>query len=216
MLLDSGLNGVSVVPGPRGWGLWWTDDLDRKAMEPQLFFDRLGWYAKQRAELSAAASGLTELLVAGERFEWVPWREGVSSRVLEGSTSFIELHGPDDGFGRWYQVPNRWQCSAAYESALSRGVADACPSTELLVALDEAWVRVGVVAEHLAGLGRLGVVIDGLRPTERVEAVIVEDHAVAYLSMLQDLRVLMDSLHNLKLVSFQGGLAIDVVLYRGY
>ena len=215
LLRETGFNGVSVVPGPRGWGVWWTDDLDRKALEPDLYFDRLGWQARQREELGEAAAALTQILLSAERFDWGPWREGASGPVFESSKSFMARFGPEEGSGRWYEVPSRWVCSVSYQSALSGGVANTCPSTDLLVALDEAWVRLGVVAGHLEGLGRLGVVIDGLRPVERLEAAVVEDHASAYLSMLQDLRVLMDALASLKLVSFNGGLAIDVVLYRG-
>ncbi len=210
----AGYGGVVWTPGPRGWGLWWKDDAERRALESAVRFPRSRWREKQHAELSHAALRVSQGLGLVESLDLELWRPGIGP-VLAGLMGELEGRHPVLEYGHWGAVPGQWLCDSQLESNLNQGLTQGCPAGEYLDRLEDAWVRLGVAADLLRGIGRLSAEMDAMSAEDRHQSALPRAQAYLLADLLNAVRELERSLQLLWDESGASGLPIGVTFRRG-
>lgn len=145
---------IVQVPGPRGWGMWWTDRSERKLLRPRLSFDRLSWVEKQEDELVRLSLGVQWGVWAVSQLDLAVWRRGAGEPLLE-LLDEVRRPYPSAQQGYWSAVPGMWQCDLELEMDLHQGVTPGCPGDEYLEALRAAWDTGGVMVDRLERIARM-------------------------------------------------------------
>lgn len=205
----TGVQDIVESPGPRGHGLWWRDRSANQQLSSYRAFGRHRWRQRQQAELSFMVSSLS--IGADVLFSWHGGYVPVSfsdrlARVLE---PVPERYPYVVRSGRWVQVPARWRCSAAIETALSQGLSPGCPSPVYLALLDEAWVSAGLLLEDVYQARSVLDVMDSL------DSVAMSGSGLsgAYASALLDVARSQDRLDASLRVLWARSLAEDLPIY---
>ena len=162
---EAGYGDVLWNPGPRGWGMWWEDQREREMLWAERVFSRLRWRDKQEEELGVAAWAVSLGLAMLLYVDWEVWEVGIGEPLVH-LMEWMEERYPLGERGYWSGVPGRWVCADQLEVALTQGVTQGCPGEEYEALLRESWVRLGVVADLLLGIGRVIQVADGMNTGE--------------------------------------------------
>ena len=165
----AGYGRVMWGPGPRGWGLWWDYGTRRRVIPPERGFDAESWRERQELELRWLADAVTVGLLSLDAFDAATWQAGPGDFLLELTGLIRERYDVPQGRA-WTAVPVRWACLLELESALHQGLTQGCPSPAVMPLVLTSWYDLGVVVEHLEGLGRLAVVIDKMSPRQRANS----------------------------------------------
>ena len=163
--VHSGFKRAMWGPGPRGWGIFWKDDSELRALAPVAAFTREAWREKQQDELARALrrhSRSVELLYL---VDFDRWRPGVGLAVHQVSEDIRSWHPPVE-YGHWGSVPGLWVCDPQAESALTQGVTLGCPDSEYMLALSEAWISLGLV-DQVGGIGLVVGELEGMGSAQR-------------------------------------------------
>ena len=210
--VSAGYGEVVWTPGPRGWGLWWKDDVEERLLSARLGFPRDSWRDRQQAELSHAAARVTEGLRVVELMDLELWRPGIGP-ALEALMAQLRFRYPVVEYGNWGVVPARWQCDRALESDLNQGVTPGCPGSEYVVLLEDAWVRLGAVVVLLEGIGRLGAEMDVMSAADLYQSGLVRQQVYALADLLEGVRKLELGLERLWVGSRAVDLPVSVRLF---
>ena len=211
--VPTGVYNVVWGPGPRGWGIWWKDQSERRVLTSGNHFTRYRWQERQREELSHAASEVSRGLEMVQGMDFSLWSSGVSG-PLYILTDDLKDRYPSVAFGHWGAVPMQWQCSDVFEAELNQGVTQGCPGPGYLSALRDAWVDLGVVAERMQGMSRLGVFMERLSARELHQSGVVMEQVYHAADLVEDVDDLHASLARLEGVSARAGMTIAVRLFE--
>ena len=213
--LETGVGRVVWNPGPDGWGMWWQDDSEARELQPDVYFARAEWHAKQRDELEHAVRvvslGLRE--VSAINFDY--WRAGPSEELLAIASALGEIHPVVSEYGRWEAVPLQWHCSEDLEQRYRMYVSPGCPPENYMIALSGAWVSLGVVAEYLEAIGSVGTTIDSMGMRDLQESNLRLEVAYLVSDLLDAVGILQVSLERLRQESIGQELPIELYLFRG-
>ena len=204
---------VVWTPGPRGWGIWWEDDSEVRALEASTLFIREGWREKQREELGYALAQVSEGLLLVKSMDFELWRPGIGPSLYAHMRD-LKRRYPVVQYGHWTAVPGQWRCDFQLESDLNQGVTQGCPAVEYEDSLGAAWSHLGVVVEMLEGMGRVAVQMDGLSAENLYQSELMGVMTYRALDLTRAVRALELALDELWLDSSAVDLTISVGLFQ--
>ena len=210
--MSAGRGSVVWTPGPRGWGVWWEDQTERRLLRPDLAFARGGWKRKQHSELSYAVGQVSDGLRMVRGMDFDAWRTGMGP-VLADRMGRLGDRYPVVDYGHWAAVPGQWVCDPELESDLNEGVTHGCPGELYLGALSDAWARVGSVVDLLEGMGKLGAEMDGMASDDLYQSELLGVQSYALGDVVNALKELKVSLERLWKITGDRGLPISVRLF---
>lgn len=208
----TGVDGVVWTTGPRGWGMWWREDMDELSVFTDGGFSAELWRQKQESELRWVAGRVTEGLRGVMAMEPDNWRRG-NGEVVEGLVREVRLRYSVETGGVWAGVPGRWVCDIGLERDLTQGLTDGCPGSDLLGVVAYAWDDMGAVVDQLGGMARLAGVMDGLGTRELYESELVGDMWYRFRDLGLQVEVLNARLDFLSSESSRVGLPVRVALF---
>ena len=211
--IETGVNGVVWNPGPDGWGMWWRDNSLQVELLPDALFTRERWRDRQEAELSRAADLLSRGLVELDHYRPEEWVRGPSARIANLMAELRAVHPVVAEHGFWEGVPGQWLCDDGLEAAVTLGVSQGCPPAHYRDFLYEAWGRLGAAADHLAGLARLGLVIDRLPARDYYQSTVREEFFYTLIDLDELVGRVIVALAGLQQVSVGQELPIIVRLF---
>ena len=185
--VPSGYRETIWGPGPRGWGIFWKDNSELRALAPVARFTRHSWRGKQQEELKLVLGQISagmELLSLADPDRWRP---GLGSALFELSEGVRGRYPPVE-YGHWGSVPGLWVCDLSAESALAQGLTLGCPDVEYLERLMDVWISAGAVVDHLGVIGLVLAELEGMDTAERDASGVGYDLVV----LVQDLERMLD------------------------
>ena len=140
----TGLNNMVFGPGPRGFGLWFDEQLPDGS--PDYVYNRIRWAERQEFELSRAVGLVADgmklyVSVDSDNFSTEP------TLGLEKVITELERSNRHTFKDRWQHAPEYWGCSAELERDLHFGLTAGCPGGQLVEDLERAWLLVGEVSQ---------------------------------------------------------------------
>ena len=213
--LDTGVGRVVWNPGPDGWGMWWVDDSENREVQPDVYFARSDWHAKQRDELEHAVRVLSLGLRQVSVVNLDQWRAGPSEELVVIASALRDTHPVVSEYGRWEAVPLQWHCSEDLEQRYRMYVSPGCPPESYMIALAGAWVSLGVVAEYLEAIGSVGTTMDSMGMRDLQESNLRLEVAYLLSDLLNVVGILQVSLERLRQESIGQELPIELYLFQG-
>ena len=209
----AGYGGVVWTPGPRGWGMWWKDDSEERALRTSVVFAREDWRERQEDELFLAVSGVSQGIRMAVDMDLELWRVGTGVplfRLVHGIKSLY----PPVAYNEWGAVPGIWGCDYGIEVASSQGVTQGCPHPEYVGSLGSAWVQLGVVVGTLEKMARLAIRMDSIGAEELYLSEYLPSQTYFLADLLREVEGLAAALERLRYVSLDEELVIDVRLFE--
>ena len=209
----AGYGGVVWTPGPRGWGMWWKDDSEERALRTSVVFSREDWRERQESELSLAVSGVSQGIRMATSMDLALWKPGIGIplfRLVHG----IKSRYPPVAYNEWGAVPGLWGCDYGIEVASNQGVTQGCPHPEYVGSLGSAWVQLGVVVGMLEKMGRLAIRMDSIGAEELYLSEYLPAQTYFTADLIQEVEGLAVALERLQYVSLDEELMIYVRLFE--
>ena len=209
----AGYGGVVWTPGPRGWGMWWRDDSEKRALRTLVVFSREDWRERQEDELSLAVSEVSDGIRMAVSMDLKFWRPGVGVplfRIVHG----IKSRYPPVTYDEWGAVPVIWGCDHGIEVAFHQGVTQGCPHPEYVGSLGSTWVQLGVVVGTLEKMARLAIRMDSLGAEELYLSEYLPSQAYFMADLLREMDGLAAALERLQYVSLNEDLVINVRMFE--
>ena len=210
--VSAGHGSVVWNPGPRGWGMWWVDDTERRELRPDVSFSRVRWWRKQQEELRLATAEVSNGLRLVRSMDFEVWREGIGPE-LAARVAGLKSRYPVTRYGHWGAVPLQWVCDSELESDLNQGLTQGCPGGPYMEVLGDAWTRLGAVVELLDGMGRLGAEMDAMRSHDLYQSDLLLMQVYALADLMGAVEELTESLDILWDETGARGLPVAVRLF---
>ncbi len=204
----SGFRDVMWRPGPQGLGLWWPDQTERTAVQPDVGFTRVRWADKQSRELNYALSALSYSLDVLAQVDFDPWRPGVGERALYPLAGFSERY-PLVRYRQWALIPGEWVCDVELDAAMNEGITLGCPGAPVSDLLSDSWRQVGTVYDRIRRIGLVLALLDGMNSRERDESGLEQEVVFRLEDLLPEVRKLDAAVERLSVESRRQGNPID-------
>ena len=201
-------------PGPRGWGIWWTNNSVLEAYGHHVRLTRGRWRERQEVELRNAVDRASEGLevvasVNLERWE-TGWADSLSAIVSPVRARYEVMAFHDN----WSALPDQWLCDIALERDMRYGLTEGCPTQDYLSSLSTSWSRVGHLLDIMEDLAETGRIMDNLSYSEQRDGFLVRPFVdrMAYLFTVQ--KDTSRSLDHLFFLSMDESLPISAEMFR--
>ena len=208
-------DGVLWSPGRLGWGIWWDGEDAADAARKHLYMDRVGWVARQNAEIAQALAGLENGMVGLAAMDLESWKVGQGERLSVYMDSFVAAY-PDASPGYWGALGWKWMCDETLETELRHGVTEGCPSDDVSGAISLVWTEIGVMAELMRGFAAIAAVRDIQTAKQAMTANTSNEMRLALDDLLSVRERLPGALALLDMVSEREGLLMRHSFLEGY